>query len=103
MTSGCYVASVPVRSFKITKIAPEGPSEVLELCFPKPIMDPVLCCQVKQTISISGRVFCSLHRLPELHGCDFDHKEDGRREAREKMVKPVRHLGTSFRRLDNSS
>ncbi|XP_076464864.1 uncharacterized protein LOC143296703 [Babylonia areolata] len=49
------------------------------------------------------RVFCPLHRLPELHGCDFDHKEDGRREAREKMVKPTRHLGTSFRRLDHAS
>ncbi|KAK7103649.1 AN1-type zinc finger protein 3 homolog isoform X2 [Littorina saxatilis] len=49
------------------------------------------------------RVFCSLHRLPELHGCDFDHKEEGRRDAREKMVKPTRHLGTSFRRLDQNS
>ncbi|KAL4238795.1 zinc finger domain-containing protein [Mactra antiquata] len=48
-------------------------------------------------------VFCSLHRLPELHQCDFDHKEDGRREAREKMVKPTRHLGTSFKRLDSDS
>ncbi|KAK3093044.1 hypothetical protein FSP39_010450 [Pinctada imbricata] len=47
-------------------------------------------------------VFCSLHRLPELHNCAFDHKEDGRREAREKMVKPTRHLGTSFKRLDSS-
>lgn len=47
------------------------------------------------------RVFCSLHRLPELHKCDFNHKEDGRREAREKMIKPTRHLGTSFRRDDN--
>ncbi|KAL8611011.1 zinc finger domain-containing protein [Nucella lapillus] len=49
------------------------------------------------------RVFCSLHRLPELHGCDFDHKEDGRREARDKMVKPTRHLGTSFRCMDDHS
>ncbi|KAK7504313.1 hypothetical protein BaRGS_00004617 [Batillaria attramentaria] len=47
-------------------------------------------------------VFCPLHRLPELHGCDFDHKEDGRQQARDKMVKPTRHLGTSFRRLENS-
>lgn len=52
---------------------------------------------------IADRVFCPLHRLPELHGCQFDHKEDGRREAREKMVKPTRHLGTSFRRLDSDS
>ncbi|XP_060553132.1 AN1-type zinc finger protein 3-like [Ruditapes philippinarum] len=48
-------------------------------------------------------VFCSLHRLPELHNCDFDHKEDGRREAREKMVKPTRHLGNTFKRLDSDS
>lgn len=48
-------------------------------------------------------VYCSLHRLPELHNCDFDHKEDGRREAREKMVKPTRHLGNNFKRLDSDS
>lgn len=48
-------------------------------------------------------VFCALHRLPELHNCEFDHKEDGRREAREKMIKPVRHLGTSFKRLDTDT
>jgi len=55
------------------------------------------------TFKISDNVFCALHRLPELHNCDFDHKEDGRREAREKMVKPVRHLGTSFKRLDTDT
>ena len=44
-----------------------------------------------------------MHRLPEQHGCDFDHKEEGRREAREKIVKPTRHLGTSFQRLDHHS
>ncbi|KAL3873026.1 hypothetical protein ACJMK2_036188 [Sinanodonta woodiana] len=48
-------------------------------------------------------VFCPMHRLPEQHNCTFDHKEDGRREAREKMVKPTRHLGTSFKRLDSDS
>lgn len=48
------------------------------------------------------RVFCALHRLPELHDCEFNHKEDGRREAREKMIKPTRHLGTSYRREDHS-
>ncbi|RUS77670.1 hypothetical protein EGW08_014567 [Elysia chlorotica] len=49
-----------------------------------------------------GLVFCALHRLPELHDCEFNHKEDGRREAREKMVKPTRHLGPSYRREDRS-
>lgn len=48
-------------------------------------------------------VFCSLHRLPEQHSCQYDHKEDGRKEARDKMVKPTRHLGTSFKRLDSDS
>ncbi|CAG5134528.1 unnamed protein product [Candidula unifasciata] len=48
------------------------------------------------------RVFCALHRLPELHQCEFNHKEDGRREAREKMIKPTRHLGPSYRREDHS-
>ncbi|XP_046577509.1 AN1-type zinc finger protein 3 homolog [Haliotis rubra] len=50
-----------------------------------------------------GLVFCPLHRLPELHECEFDHKEEGREKAREKMVKPTRHLGTSFRRLESDS
>ncbi|XP_048735473.2 AN1-type zinc finger protein 3-like [Ostrea edulis] len=70
------------------------------------------CYQCKCKLELAQRqigrckcdyVFCSLHRLPELHNCDFDHKEDGRREAREKMVKPTRHLGTSFQRLDPDS
>ena len=66
-----------------------------------------LCLHIRLTsgyvLYVTDNVYCSLHRLPELHGCDFDHKEDGRREAREKMVKPTRHLGTSFRRLDSDS
>ncbi|XP_062615769.1 AN1-type zinc finger protein 3-like [Saccostrea cucullata] len=70
------------------------------------------CYQCKCKLELAQRqigrckcdyVFCSLHRLPELHNCEFDHKEDGRREAREKMVKPTRHLGTSFQRLDPDS
>ncbi|XP_076100537.1 AN1-type zinc finger protein 3 homolog [Mytilus galloprovincialis] len=70
------------------------------------------CFQCKCKLELAQRqigrckcdnVFCALHRLPELHNCDFDHKEDGRREAREKMVKPVRHLGTSFKRLDTDT
>ncbi|OWF56837.1 AN1-type zinc finger protein 3-like isoform X1 [Mizuhopecten yessoensis] len=48
-------------------------------------------------------IFCSLHRLPELHNCEFDHKEDGRLQARQKMVKPTRHLGNEFRRLESDS
>ncbi|CAI9730199.1 AN1-type zinc finger protein 3-like isoform X1 [Octopus vulgaris] len=70
------------------------------------------CYQCKCKLELAQRqigqcrcdyVFCAAHRLPEQHNCIFDHKEDGRREAREKMIKPVRHLGTSFRRLDSDS
>lgn len=48
-----------------------------------------------------GCVFCLLHRLPEQHDCTFDHKEDGRREARAKMVPARKHVGTSLKRLDS--
>ncbi|XP_029702315.1 AN1-type zinc finger protein 3-like isoform X2 [Takifugu rubripes] len=34
-----------------------------------------------------GFVFCSLHRLPEQHGCLFDHLGHGRQEAVQKVVK----------------
>ncbi|EDO40239.1 predicted protein [Nematostella vectensis] len=46
-------------------------------------------------------VFCHLHRLPEQHDCIYDHKESGRREAREKMVTlGPRKVGRSFQRID---
>ncbi|ESO90125.1 hypothetical protein LOTGIDRAFT_218182 [Lottia gigantea] len=48
-----------------------------------------------------GLIFCSLHRLPEQHHCEFDHKEDGRQAARLKMIKPTRHLGTTQKRIDS--
>lgn len=48
-------------------------------------------------------VFCSLHRLPEQHGCTFDHKEHSRQEARAKMVVLRKHVGTALRRLDQDS
>lgn len=41
-------------------------------------------------------VFCFLYRLFEFYNCDFDYKEDGRREVREKMVKFTRYLGILF-------
>ncbi|XP_013397711.1 AN1-type zinc finger protein 3 isoform X2 [Lingula anatina] len=47
-------------------------------------------------------VFCNLHRLPEQHDCIFDHKESGRQQARDKIVKPTRHMGTSLKRLDSN-
>ncbi|CAH1791006.1 unnamed protein product, partial [Owenia fusiformis] len=46
-------------------------------------------------------VFCQLHRLPEQHNCIFDHKESGKQEARDKMIKPTKHLGTTLHRLDS--
>ena len=48
-------------------------------------------------------VFCQLHRLPEQHDCIFDHKEKGREEARNKMVSPKKHMGTSLKRIDSDS
>lgn len=45
-------------------------------------------------------VFCTLHRLPEQHDCIYDHKEGGRRLAREKMVLPSRPIGRSVQGLD---
>jgi len=48
-------------------------------------------------------VFCQMHRLPEQHDCIFDHKENGRAEARKKMVSPKKHMGTSLKRIDSDS
>uniref|UniRef100_UPI00359002AC AN1-type zinc finger protein 3 isoform X1 n=1 Tax=Myxine glutinosa TaxID=7769 RepID=UPI00359002AC len=45
------------------------------------------------------RVFCGLHRLPEQHGCTFDHQGEGRQEALRRMVKPEKRVGRSFQRL----
>ncbi|CAF92759.1 unnamed protein product, partial [Tetraodon nigroviridis] len=46
-----------------------------------------------------GFVFCSLHRLPEQHGCLFDHLGHGRREAVRKVVKLRRRVGRSCQRI----
>lgn len=48
-------------------------------------------------------VFCEVHRLPEQHECLYDHKEHGRKEAREKMVSPKKHVGTTLKRLDSDA
>lgn len=48
-------------------------------------------------------VFCEVHRLPEQHECSYDHKEHGRKEAREKMVSPKKHVGTTLKRLDSDA
>jgi len=65
-------------------------------------------CKVRLELAIReiGRckcdyVFCQMHRLPEQHDCTFDHKETGRQEAREKMVSPKKHAGTSIKRMDS--
>lgn len=67
-------------------------------------------CQIKLELAVReiGRckcdyVFCQLHRLPEQHDCRFDHKEDGRQQAKEKMISPKKHAGTSIKRMDSSS
>lgn len=65
-------------------------------------------CRLELAIREIGRcrcdyVFCQLHRLPEQHDCLYDHKERGRLEAREKMVSPKKHMGTSLKRIDSDS
>uniref|UniRef100_H3CGE0 Zinc finger, AN1-type domain 3 n=1 Tax=Tetraodon nigroviridis TaxID=99883 RepID=H3CGE0_TETNG len=50
-----------------------------------------------------GFVFCSLHRLPEQHGCLFDHLGHGRREAVRKVVKLRRRVGRSCQRIGEES
>ena len=51
----------------------------------------------------SDYIFCQMHRLPEQHSCVFDHKTSGRQEARDKMVSPKKHMGTSLKRIDSDS
>lgn len=65
-------------------------------------------CKLELAVREIGRckcdyVFCHLHRLPEQHDCMFDHKEHGRKEARDKMVSPKKHVGTSLKRLDSDT
>eukprot|EP00731_Ephydatia_muelleri_P027987 Em0019g860a len=49
-----------------------------------------------------GFVFCSLHRLPEQHDCQYDHKEVGRQEALKTMVPAgKKKMGRSFHRMDS--
>ena len=57
----------------------------------------------KELSFFADYVFCQLHRLPEQHNCIYDHKEKGRQEAREKMVSPKKHMGTSLKRIDSDS
>lgn len=51
---------------------------------------------------VSDYVFCQLHRLPEQHDCIYDHKGKGRQDARDKMVSPKKHIGTSLKRIDSN-
>lgn len=65
-------------------------------------------CKLEPTIRLIGRcrcdyIFCPLHRLPEQHNCIFNHKESGRQEARDKMISPKKHVGTSLKRIDSDS
>lgn len=57
------------------------------------ITSPSLCWNPQ------GLVFCSLHRLPEQHGCLFDHQGHGRQEAVQKVVKLRRKVGRSCQRI----
>lgn len=64
------------------------------------VIDIVLMCLL---CGMLDYVFCEVHRLPEQHECSYDHKEHGRKEAREKMVSPKKHVGTTLKRLDSDA
>ncbi|ESN92421.1 hypothetical protein HELRODRAFT_194255 [Helobdella robusta] len=55
----------------------------------------------KRCFKCNYYVFCDLHRLPEQHDCTYDHKTEGRQDARNKMVSPKKHMGTTLKRLDS--
>ncbi|KAH9509253.1 hypothetical protein Btru_046592 [Bulinus truncatus] len=99
----------PLRGIKRSRDEMEASSEMPLTASPQKNKRRCFICSCKLELAQRtigrcrcDRVFCALHRLPELHECDFNHKEDGRREAREKMIKPTRHLGPSYRREENS-
>lgn len=58
-----------------------------------------MCPFMHHLSSPPGFVFCSLHRLPEQHGCLFDHLGHGRQEAVQKVVKLKRKVGRSCQRI----
>ena len=65
-----------------------------------PTLDIVTSSQ--SSLPLLGYVFCFLHRLPEQHGCVYDHKEGGRQEALKTMVPASRKkFGRSFHRMDS--
>ncbi len=37
------------------------------------------------------KVFCSKHRYPETHKCDFDFKSDGKNELKKTLIKIEPH------------
>ena len=51
------------------------------------------CCKKKITLIMQEAnrcqcksVFCSKHRLPELHNCTFDHKKSGKEALKKTLV-----------------
>jgi hypothetical protein len=51
---------------------------------------------------LSGLVFCTAHRHPELHGCTFDWKRDGAKKLAEALPKVSGGPGNSLHRMESS-
>lgn len=99
----------PSAKRDISEVASEDGDTATELPKQKNKKRCFVCnCKLELAIREIGRcrcdyVFCQLHRLPEQHNCIFDHKEKGRQDARDKMVSPKKHIGTSLKRIDSDS
>jgi len=99
----------PSAKRDISEVASEDGDTATELPKQKNKKRCFVCnCKLELAIREIGRcrcdyVFCQLHRLPEQHDCIFDHKEKGRQDARDKMVSPKKHIGTSLKRIDSDS
>ena len=87
-------SKLPIYSFLLPK--KETEEEIIKNIYMRVYWRIVILC-------VTDYVFCHLHRLPEQHDCIFDHKEHGRKEARDKMVSPKKHVGTSLKRLDSDT
>lgn len=99
----------PSSKRDISEVASEDGDTAPELPKQKNKKRCFVCnCKLELAIREIGRcrcdfVFCQMHRLPEQHDCIFDHKEKGRQDARDKMVSPKKHIGTSLKRIDSDS
>lgn len=90
LCSVCFAESqqAPRPTSAETPTAPEVPSSIEEVKEELPV--PVSRChQCERKLCLTqfkckcGQSFCSRHRLPEEHGCGFDHKTQALRKLSE--------------------